>query len=415
MPVTDNFNRANGPLGVGNWTTTTGFTSLDIVSNAIPGGGASDLADYYSGTAFANDQYAQAVLPTIATSPAGSGLGVAVRVASGAQTMYMVAASSQGTELIKVVAGTFTALTSDATAWANGDTIRLEVSGASPNITLRVKRNGSEIGALTVTTETAIASGSAGLWHSSTSTGSPTLDDWEGGDLTAAAQPFVQTDWPVPRGKPFPIELRSFAGSRHPGFVESIPVGGALSGPAPPPRVVPIELRTWVQGRPVYYVDAVVATPFAQTDWPLPPQPRRTPITQRWFASYYIIDETTPFPGSAWPVPAPRAFPVALRTWIHSRPILSDEPAPFFGTTWPVPAPRVFPVALRTWAHSRSPALVDDLPFRNLEWPVPRGKPFPIELRSWVQGPVDRVAALGGTGWGLLLAHDRNHLVQVTR
>lgn len=415
MAVTDDFNRADGPLGTGNWTTTTGFSSADILGNALGNVGASDVANYYSAVAFANDHYAQAVLPTIATSAVGSGFGVAVRVAAGAQTMYMVAASSQGTDLVKVVAGAFTPLTSDATVWANGDTIRLEVSGASPNITLVVKRNGSTIAGLTVTTETAIASGSAGIWYSSTASGTPTLDTWEGGDLVAVARPFVQTDWPMPRAKPYPLELRSFVQTRHLGLVEPMPVGGALSGPAPPPRVVPIELRTWVQGRPVYYVDAIVAAPFVQTDWPLPPQPRRTPITQRWFASYYIIDETTPFPGSAWPVPAPRAFPVALRTWIHSRPILSDEPAPFFGTTWPVPAPRVFPVALRTWAHSRSPALVDDLPFRNLEWPVPRGKPYPIELRTWVQGPVDRVAALGGTGWGLLLAHDRNHLVQVTR
>jgi hypothetical protein len=60
----------------------------------------------------------------------------------------------------------------------------LEISGN----TLTVKRNGSTIAGLTTTDSSSpITSGSASMHHSSTSSGQPILDDWDGGDLAGGA------------------------------------------------------------------------------------------------------------------------------------------------------------------------------------------------------------------------------------
>lgn len=185
--ATDNFNRANGALGA-NWTTITSEQALVVASNALAIGSGletQDAGNFWNAVSFANDQYSQLVLPVIAAAGSGVGIGVVVRAASAARTYYRVVACASGTELGKVVAGTFTSLKTDSTVWANGDTIRLEVTGQNPNITLTVKRNGSVISALTHTGETSINSGSAGVAYSSVTAGTATGDDWDGGDISA--------------------------------------------------------------------------------------------------------------------------------------------------------------------------------------------------------------------------------------
>jgi hypothetical protein len=183
MP-TDNFNRAGPGLG-GNWTQTTSENTLVIASNHIEFGSAgSDAGNLYTGSAFANDQYSQLTLPVIATAGGGvgTGIGVGVREANGARTYYRVVCCAAGTELGKVVSGSFTSLGTDSTAWADGDIVRLEVSGTS----ITVKRNGATIGGLT-TTDGDIGSGSASMKYSSAASGTPTADDWDGGDITAGS------------------------------------------------------------------------------------------------------------------------------------------------------------------------------------------------------------------------------------
>src|SRR6187397_3208509 len=127
--ATDNFNRADGGLGT-NWTTTTSETAFVISANIAEPTSGSDHGGWWNANAFANDQYSQCLLPVIATAGGGlgTGCGVSVREANGARTYYRVVASAAGTELGKTVTGTFTSLKTDATVWANGDTIRLEVS-----------------------------------------------------------------------------------------------------------------------------------------------------------------------------------------------------------------------------------------------------------------------------------------------
>lgn len=182
MAVTDSFTRAdNADLGA-DWSAVGSESAWAIATNkAAPSSQFSDCSEVYVSGSFADDQYAQGVLGTITTDAAGQGPGVLVRGTTAARTYYGVVCSTQGTELRKLSGGVHSALATDATIWANGDVVRLEVSGT----TLTVKRNGVTISALT-TPDATIASGRPGLNFSSSSTTACTIDDWEGGDLTAA-------------------------------------------------------------------------------------------------------------------------------------------------------------------------------------------------------------------------------------
>ena len=78
--VSDNFNRANGPLG-SNWTTVAGTAAPAIVSNTLRAGTASKVnSAYWSASTFGNDQFAQASLPNSSASQYGP--GIAVRLSS---------------------------------------------------------------------------------------------------------------------------------------------------------------------------------------------------------------------------------------------------------------------------------------------------------------------------------------------
>jgi hypothetical protein len=138
---------------------------------------------------YSNDQYAKATI-------SGKGLNTAYRrggviVRSSADTdanadfyaFYNCDDASNTSVLCKVVNGTFTSLgTWTTTAWANGDTIELEVSGT----TLTPYRNGSAIAGKSAT-DSALASGRPGLYIASHTDSGYRLDDWEGGDVSSAS------------------------------------------------------------------------------------------------------------------------------------------------------------------------------------------------------------------------------------
>ena len=133
---------------------------------------------------FADDQFSQA---THAAEGGGTGrIGVATRIATdGASTAYF-AFGRQGTSTDKVlgkrVTGTNTTLASSATDVIVGDIIRLESEGSTQRFLL----NGSEI---LSATDTAIASGQAGLFSDNNSSTGKRLDDWSSGDIGAVAAP----------------------------------------------------------------------------------------------------------------------------------------------------------------------------------------------------------------------------------
>lgn len=177
---TDNFNRANGAPGAP-WTTVTSEgNNFTITSNQLTlSNVGADSAMYYDGV-LANDQYAQIVMTTPQTDAQDAGSGLLVRVSTSTDEYYGFAATGAGTTVFKrTTGGGYQILKSDATAWANGDLARIEVSGSS----ITIKRNGATISALTVASDTSLTSGRAGIRFSSTTVSTPVLDDFEAGDL----------------------------------------------------------------------------------------------------------------------------------------------------------------------------------------------------------------------------------------
>jgi hypothetical protein len=168
--ATDNFNRANGSIGA-NWTQTDGTWSVTNNQATYTLGGDSEASVVYTNISFANDQYAQVTLA--ATTNAAS--GVMVRGSNVANTGYSLACGGSSCFIFKVVAGAVTNLTSSgAIPTSNGDVLRLEVHGTA----LTAFKNGTQI---LSTTDSAIASGSPGMWSENAAT--TIFDNWRGGDL----------------------------------------------------------------------------------------------------------------------------------------------------------------------------------------------------------------------------------------
>jgi hypothetical protein len=175
--VSDNFNRANGSLG-GNWTIPGGSWAVSgnqATYVTVDGSGLAPAA--YTGSSFSNDHFAEA---TLAGSGAGSGgaIGVACRLSSVADTGYSVRVSVIGgaSTLQKYVAGAGTTL-GTGTTYAIGDVIGISCQGT----TIRTYRNGLQD--LSVT-DSAITSGSPGMWGQNTFTIPLALDNFIAGDLT---------------------------------------------------------------------------------------------------------------------------------------------------------------------------------------------------------------------------------------
>lgn len=188
MAYTDNFNRPDsGSLGA-NWTTMSGMGSYEVFSNKAQVSNVTvDSCVVYTAGAFADDQYSQAALTTLAGAGAGTGIGVLVRAITAAQTFFWAVVNTAGSNNVSVkksIAGASTDLATRTQAWTATDILRLEVSGSGALTTLRVYRNGVQLGADIVDSSgTHIASGSGGLAYSGNVGANVDEDDWEGGDL----------------------------------------------------------------------------------------------------------------------------------------------------------------------------------------------------------------------------------------
>ena len=192
MPVkTDNFNRADASDLGSNWTATLA-DSAGITSNrAGPPPNTNDLfGDFWSADSFAADQYAQCKIRSSNSSfpgcPAG---GPSVRV-SGATNHTGPVGNGSGyfmyyavfvTQLTKVVSGTETLVGTRVAGASDGDLDYIECRDNVTPGTLKLFRNGSQLGA--DFTDTAITSGSPGVIVEGSG---GQADDWEGGDFVAA-------------------------------------------------------------------------------------------------------------------------------------------------------------------------------------------------------------------------------------
>ena len=189
LPATDNFNRTNAnPIG-GNWTTVPGANAMQITSNAAAGTSDPSCA-YWNADSFAGDHYAQIVTP-VNTDP-GFWIGPAVRCSASQLDCYflLIKGSANNARIYKFVNGSATLLASLDYAFSGGDTHRLEVVGTL----LTVYLNGVSKG---TANDSALSGGAAGIVANGTT---PTLDDWEGGNVGGV--PTVQLRLEV--GKPRP-------------------------------------------------------------------------------------------------------------------------------------------------------------------------------------------------------------------
>lgn len=129
--------------------------------------------------------------------------------------------------------------------------------------------------------------------------------------------PIVQLEWPMPyRAKPFPNRLLTIL--NYYVYDTTGPIAGFVQ-PLPLVRPMSAALRTWVQGRPPYYVDTV---PGHQTDWPIPaPRPRLGGLAtwqQSLTESTLGLAVPAPFLPLEWTVPVRRPSVVGLQTWTQN-------------------------------------------------------------------------------------------------
>src|SRR5215469_9753045 len=173
--ASDNFNRPNGVIGA-NWGSVTGCADFTVDTNACLIIATQGITvDRYTATAASADQFSRCTLTQL-NSITDEGIGPAVRIASGAKTLYLAQCNSHEIMLYKGVAGTFTQLGSDAAAGAVNDVIEISVVG----IFITVKKNNVVI--IGPISDTAIASGDWGLYGINTGgTGDTRCDNWEGG------------------------------------------------------------------------------------------------------------------------------------------------------------------------------------------------------------------------------------------
>lgn len=179
--ATDDFNRAS--IG-SNWTTISGESAWATSGSAVaaPPSTALDSSMFYNAVTWPNDQYSQFSIPSIGTAGSDQGAGPALRCASGARTYYRIVVSGTtgtNTWASKQVAGSYTnfASATKSGGWTTSDTAYAEIQGSSIKV-----RNGSGGSNIISTTDSSIASGSAGMSYSSTDA-SAQLDNFEGGDF----------------------------------------------------------------------------------------------------------------------------------------------------------------------------------------------------------------------------------------
>lgn len=198
--VTDSFDRADDlDLGA-DWTQIGSSGSFKIVSNTItPANIGTGTGEVWTSDSFADDQYSQAALSEVTGSTSsGVGTGVCVRGTTAAKTLYRAVVAGAGAnniEVTKWVAGASTSLGFLTQTFSTNDVLRVEVTGQDAAIVLKVFRNGTQIGSdVADASGSHINSGSPGVAYSSTVGDVPTLNDWEGGDLTVAEGQILRPD-----------------------------------------------------------------------------------------------------------------------------------------------------------------------------------------------------------------------------
>lgn len=177
MP-TDAFTNSDGTaLATHNASWTVSVGGFSVNTNSLYATGAAACLAFWNAASFNDDQYSQVVL--VAVGGSNRYLGCAVRCDTGSADTAYTAQYRSGAAgfLSKRVAGTPTTLSSTLNTPNVNDVLRLEAEGTT--ITALVNAAQDE-----QVTDSAIASGAAGIYGQNTST-LHRLDDWDGGNLGA--------------------------------------------------------------------------------------------------------------------------------------------------------------------------------------------------------------------------------------
>jgi len=195
-----------------NWTNVRPFNGNISVSGGVAV--QTNAASTDSGSArwtgagsFTADQYAKAVVGGMSYTNSNNVAGVILRASSDTDSnrdYYLVivqddnsSGSAHTVQIHKIVNGTITQLSTTTQTYSNGDTIEAEAEGT----TIRAYRNGSIISALTVT-DASLSSGNPGIILGG---GSLTLDNWEGGNLTAGGSVLIWSSSVMNGGMSSPV------------------------------------------------------------------------------------------------------------------------------------------------------------------------------------------------------------------
>jgi hypothetical protein len=180
IAATDNFNRADGGLGL-NWAKPVPASeqTLVIVNNEVtPDIEQAHCYAYWIGNTFSQDQYSQ-----VRISNVGSWNGVIARAQPIIDRFYLafVFGPNDYRLFLRKDGLYYTLRLGNTETWAAGDILRLEASGSNP-VQLTLFRNGNPVLTYTDTTENLVGGGPGiGIWSL---TGEHlAIDDWEGGNL----------------------------------------------------------------------------------------------------------------------------------------------------------------------------------------------------------------------------------------
>jgi hypothetical protein len=141
----DNFNRANSSSLGSNWTENEPGGSWAITSNQLVRSGGGFTSAITTTGAHAAVADCKASITRVSSGWDG---GPCVRATSTGATMYYLDVYSTNTlELYRRVSSSDTLVASRTQTHASGDTYRLEVSGTGATVTLKIFRNGVQVGA----------------------------------------------------------------------------------------------------------------------------------------------------------------------------------------------------------------------------------------------------------------------------
>ncbi len=195
MTATDDFSRADGSLGP-NWTDMNDG-GMAVASQQVVGTSSSYSGDIRSAETYASDQYSQIEITSTQLS-GGQWIGTAVRAQNGGQDLYLgLYFWNYGNPVLMLftrVGGGWTQLGSTYSSGALTAGTQLQLSATGSDLTF------SENGAALITArDTTLTGGAPALM----AYGTPTADNWSGGDSSSLAPPASAPEVPIAVVSPF--------------------------------------------------------------------------------------------------------------------------------------------------------------------------------------------------------------------